>query len=145
MGGKQGFRAQYFTARNALEAGNYDVARRSYSRLIADAGPLAERLELEYAHSELRAGNFPEAARIAASLAARQSGAARGAALAVQGTAQHELGLAQLAEGKTEAGKASLVAAQAALGTVIEGHPELDPLGSMAGRHASIAARLARL
>ncbi|MEP2716396.1 hypothetical protein [Pseudophaeobacter sp.] len=145
LGPKGGFHSKYSVARNALESGDYARASRSYQRLIAEAGPLAPRLQLEYAHAELRSGNYTEAARIAGSLADGQSGEARGAALAVQGTAQHELGLALLAKGEVEPGKAQLIQARAALDEVLKSPADLDPLGSMAGRRASIAARLQKL
>lgn len=143
--GNGGFHAKYAVARNALEGGDYARASRSYQRLITQAGPLAPRLQLEYAHAELRAGNYGEAARIAGTLAQGQSGAARGAALAVQGTAQHELGLALLAKGEIAPGKAQLTQASAALAEVLKARDDLDPLGSMAGRRASIEARLQKL
>lgn len=140
-----GFQSKYAVARNALEAGDYDRARKAYLKLISQAGPLTARLQLEYAHAELRAGNFAEAAQAAGNLAQSQSGTARGAALAVQGTAQHELGLTSLSQGETEAGKAQLLAARTALNEVLKSHADLDPLGSMAGRKASISARLEAL
>lgn len=140
-----GFQSQYAVARNALEVGDYARAKRGYQKLLSQAGPLAPRLQLEYAHAELRSGNYAEAASIAGDLAARQQGDARGAALAVQGTAQHEQGLVLLSQGQVEPGKAQLKAAQAALGEVVKSHADLDPLGSMAGRRASIAARLKAL
>ncbi|EIE49687.1 hypothetical protein C357_17620, partial [Citreicella sp. 357] len=49
MGAGGGFKAQYFSARDALEDGQYNRARRQYLALIEDAGPLAPRIELEYA------------------------------------------------------------------------------------------------
>lgn len=140
-----GFQARYAVARNALESGDYARAKRSYQRLIAEAGPLAPRLRLEYAHAELRAGNYGEAARIAGDLAQSQSGEARAVALAVRGTAQHELGLELLATGEVEAGRSQLTQAQAALDEVLKAKGDLDPLGSMAGRRASIKARLQKL
>ncbi|WP_375257060.1 hypothetical protein [Citreimonas sp.] len=143
--GGSGFENRYAVARNALETGQYDRARRTYLDLIDEAGPLAPRMRLEYAHAELRAENFARAAQISGELAQTQQGAARGAALSVRGTAQHELGVALLAEGRTDAAVAQLRAAQAALAEVIGSYPDLDPLGSMAGRHAAIGARLARL
>lgn len=145
MSSGSGFQAKYAVARNALETGDYDRARKAYLKLISQAGPLTPRLQLEYAHAELRAGNFAEAAKAAAALAQGQSGTARGAALAVQGTAQHELGLTLLSQGQAEAGKEQLLAARKALSEVLKSHVELDPLGSMAGRKASISARLKAL
>lgn len=143
--GQSGFSARYAVARDALENGDYKRAKRSYAQLMPDAGPLRPRLQLEFAHSELRDGNYSEAAKLAGSLAAAQNGSARSAALAVQGTAQHELGLQLLADGETESGKQMLIAAQAALAEVLKNDPHLDPLGSMAGRKAGIEARLSRL
>ncbi|GAA6197992.1 hypothetical protein [Pseudophaeobacter sp.] len=145
MSSGSGFQSKYAVARNALEAGDYERARKAYLKLISQAGPLTPRLQLEYAHAELRAGNFSEAASAASNLAQSQSGTARGAALAVQGTAQHELGLILLSQDQTAAGKAQLVAAQKALSEVLKSHADLDPLGGMAGRKASIAARLKAL
>lgn len=145
MSSGSGFQSKYAVARNALEAGDYERARKAYLKLISQAGPLTPRLQLEYAHAELRAGNFSEAASAASNLAQSQSGTARSAALAVQGTAQHELGLILLSQDQTAAGKAQLVAAQKALSEVLKSHADLDPLGGMAGRKASIAARLKAL
>lgn len=145
IGAKAGFQSQYFAARTALEQGKYATARQGYGRLISRGGPLAPRLELEFAHTELRDGNYPRAAELAAALAERSSGAARAAALAVQGTAQHEQANALLQAGEAAEGKRMLQAAQAALSEVVATHPDLDPLGAMAGRQAAIAARLKRL
>lgn len=143
--GGSGFQTKYAVARDALENGHYDRAKRQYLVLIKDAGPLAPRLQLEYAHAELRSGNYSEAANIANSLARSQTGEARAAALSVQGTAQHELGLQLLAQGNNAAGKENLTAAQSALAEVLKTNPDLDPIGSMAGRLASIKVRLATL
>lgn len=143
--GPRSFQNQYAVARNALESGDYALAKRSYAKLLQAPGPLAARLQLEYAHAELRSGDFQAAARTAARLAQGQTGIARGAALAVQGTAQHEQGLALLAQGQAEAGRQQLEAARSALAEVLKAHSALDPLGSMAGRHASIEARLKNL
>ncbi|WP_417714522.1 hypothetical protein [Pseudophaeobacter arcticus] len=140
-----GFQSKYAVARNALESGDYGRAKRSYQRLIATAGPLAPRLQLEYAHAELRAGNYGAAAQIAGDLAKSQSGEARSAALAVQGTAQHEQGLALLAKGDVDSGKALLAQARAALDEVLKSSTDMDPLGSMAGRRAQIGASLQKL
>lgn len=143
-GGTSGFQKQYSDARSALEAGKYEQASRQYARLLPQAGPLRPRLQLEYAHSELRAGNYAEAARLAADLAQSQKGQDRAAALAVQGTAQHELGLV-LAQKGDAAATPTLKAAHAALSEVVKSYPDLDPLGSLAGRRAAIEARLKRL
>ncbi|WP_373051340.1 hypothetical protein [Thalassovita aquimarina] len=143
--GSGGFAARYAVAREALETGDYKRAKRNYAQLMSDAGPLRPRLQLEYAHSELRDGNYAEAAKLAGGLAEGQTGTARSAALAVQGTAQHELGLQLLGKGESVAGKQMLIAAKAALAEVLKNDPHLDPLGSMAGRKAGIEARLSRL
>lgn len=139
------FQAQYAVARNALEAGNYEKAKRGYAKLMQQAGPLQPRLQLEYAHSELRSGNFAEAARLSGDLARQSKGAERGAALSVLGTAQHELGIDLLQKGETESGRQLLKAALSSLSEVVKDHPNLDPLGSMAGRKASIESRLKTL
>ncbi|UWQ35176.1 hypothetical protein K3555_21185 (plasmid) [Leisingera sp. M527] len=143
--GQGGFQKQYGVARNALEGGDYAQAKRAYLKLIGQAGPLAPRMQLEYAHAELRSGDFAAAAKTAGTLAQGQSGEARAAALAVQGTAQHELGLSLLAGGQAEAGKQQLQAAQTALDEVLKSHAGMDPLGSLAGRQASIRVRLGKL
>jgi hypothetical protein len=54
----------------------------------------------------------------------------------------HELGLKALAKGDREAGKSYLEQAEAALTEVLATNPDLDPLGSLAGRKASIQSRL---
>lgn len=137
-----GFRKQYFAARMALEEGKYEKASRGYLRLMEEAGPLSARLRLEYAHSLLRAGDYPQAAAQAQGLAAGNTGLARAAALAVEGTARHEMGLAALSSGDVTQGQAQLQAAHAALTEVLDTAPDLDPLGGLAGRLASIDVRL---
>lgn len=143
--GAWSFQRQYAIARDALERGKYDRAGRTYAEMIPRAGPLAPRLRLEYAHTLLRAGDFAQASAQAGGLVRGLDGTARSAALAVQGTAEHELGLAAIAAGDRAAARTHLLAAQTALGAMLEADPDLDPLGAMAGRHASIAARLRSL
>lgn len=143
--GYQGFQKKYVVARGALEDGDYARANRQFARLMDDAGPFRARIQLEYAHSLLRAGQFTEAAQMAEAMASAESGAASAAALAVAGTAHHEMGLAALAAGEQQAGRAHLQQAQGQLAQVLKGHPDLDPLGALAGRQASIAVRLAKL
>ncbi|MGH1414396.1 MAG: tetratricopeptide repeat protein [Pelagimonas sp.] len=143
--GQNNFQAKYAIARNALENGNYDVAKRYYAKLVAEAGPLSQRLQLEYAHAELRSGNYDQAAAISSTLANSQTGNARAAALAVFGTAQHEQGLELLSTGQKGAGKTHMISARKALSEVIKTNPEMDPLGSLEGRVASISARLKTL
>jgi len=143
--GEQGFQRKYAVARDALERGKYARASQIYAEMIPNAGPLAPRLRLEYAHTQLRAGHFAQASAQAAGLVRGLDGSAKSAALAVYGTAEHELALAAIAAGERAAARRHFLAAQTALGAMIAAHPELDPMGAMAGRHASIAARLRRL
>ncbi|MGP6086818.1 hypothetical protein [Antarctobacter jejuensis] len=144
-GNATGFRKNYAVARTALEGGEYAKATREYKGLMESAGPFLPRIQLEYAHSLLRAGDYAGAARIAEGMAPSEPGAGGAAALAVAATARHELGKAALAQGDKAGGKAHLTRAAAAMGEVLEGHPDLDPLGALAGRKASIEARLKAL
>lgn len=143
--GQKGFEAKYAVARTALEEGNYEVAKRHYLKLVPQAGPLAQRLQLEYAHAALRSNDFGKAAAVTSSLANTQTGEARSAALAVYGTAKHEMGMIALGQGDTASGKAHLTAARGALAEVVKKHPDMDPIGSLAGRLASIKAQLKAL
>lgn len=144
-GSDTGFRKQYVQARTALEEGRYAQASRAYLRLMPEAGPLAARLQLEYAHALLRGGELDKAAAQARALASASSGKDRAAALSVQGTADHELGLAALERGEAGAARNHLLSAQTALGEVLEKAPDLDPLGALAGRLASLRVRLKAL
>ncbi|PWJ15798.1 hypothetical protein [Jannaschia seohaensis] len=139
------FQAQYMSARTALETGDYDRAETLYRRLMPKAGPLGDRIRLEYSHTVLRAGDFAAAADMADRVASDTTGDARAAALAVRGTAHHEMALAILGAGDPAAGAARLTEARAALREVLRDHPEMDPLGSLAGRVAAIDARLAAM
>lgn len=143
--GEKSFKSQYSSARDALEKGKYEQANRSYLRLMPNAGALQPRLRLELAHSYLRGGNFAAAAKEARSSASAQSGAGKAAAIAVQATADHELGLAALSRGDTANGKGLLKQADTSMAWVIKHHPEIDPLGALAGRRASIKVRLKAL
>ncbi|MBD3664943.1 hypothetical protein [Sulfitobacter aestuariivivens] len=140
--GQKSFQSQYTTARTALEKGQFDKANRAYLQMLPDAGALEPRLKLELSHSYLRAGNFDKAAQMAGNLANAQQGTGRAAALSVQATADHEIGLIALKKGDKETGKTHLERAKLALTEVLEKHPDLDPLGGMAGRMASIEVRL---
>ncbi|SMX40786.1 hypothetical protein [Maliponia aquimaris] len=144
-GNANSFRKSYFQARGALEGGQYAQASKEYRGLMASAGPFLPRIQLEYAHSLLRAGDHAGAAQVAEAMAQTESGAGAAAALAVAATARHELGLAALAQGDTAGGKAQLERAQDAMAQVLDSHPEMDPLGALAGRKASIAVRLRAL
>ena len=143
--GSNSFRSQYSTARDALETGRYDRANRIYIRLLEQAGPVQPRIRLEYSHSLLRDGNYNEATNQAQILSQTQTGTARSAAPAVLGSAQHELALAAILINDRDAGQRHLIAAQNAIGEVLRNDPELDPLGSLAGRQASIKVQLASL
>ncbi len=145
LSGDSSFRNQYVVARDALEAGKYDRASRVYARLLTRAGPLEPRIRLEYAHALLRGGNNAAAAREGRQLAQTQTGTARNAALSVVGTAEHELGLAAIQSGDAVTGKRFLQQAEAAIAEVLKSDPELDPLGALAGRRASIQVRLKAL
>lgn len=140
----RGFEAEYNTARKALETGRYAEANRRYAALVPKSGPLQARVRLEYAHSLLRSGDHARAAATAEALATSEP-RARGAALAVVGAARHELGLAALTKGDSKAGKDELQKARDAMREVLKDHPDLDPLGALAGRSASIDVRLGRM
>lgn len=143
--GAQTFRAQYAVAREALESGQYEKAGRGYLRLMEQAGPFAPRLRLEYAHVLLRKGDYAQAAAQAATLVQGQTGAARGAALSVKATAEHEIALQFLAQGNRAEAKRYLESADAGMAEVLKKNPELDPIGSLAARRASIKVRKAAL
>lgn len=140
----RGFETEYKAARKALETGRYAEANRRYAALVPKSGPLQARVRLEYAHSLLRSGDHARAAVNAEAVAASEP-RARGAALAVAGAARHELGLAALTKGDSKAGKDELQKARDAMRQVLKDHPDLDPLGALAGRSASIDVRLGRL
>lgn len=139
-GADGGFKRQYVVSRNALEAGQYDKAVRSYANLMQTSGHYEPWIRLEYAHALLRASQFPEAAEQAQFLATSQDGRLRSAALAVQGTAQHELGL--ILSGS--AGKALLKSARVALAEALKKNPELDTLGTLKARKAQLDKDLKR-
>lgn len=143
---RAGFKAKYQVARNALEEGSYARAGRNYKALLAQAGPLEPRVRLEYAHSLLRNDQFEAAAAEAGKVANSQTGNARLAALAVRGTADHELARAAIANGQRDAAvRARLQAAASALDAVLKHAKTFDPVGSLATRRKQIAADLAAL
>lgn len=143
--GQSSFKSQYASARDALEKGQFDQATRRYLRLIPNSGSLQPRLRLELAHSYLRSGKFEAAAKEARYLASSQSGQARAAALSVQGTAEHELGLKAISNGDAAQAKPLLQSADRAMASVIKSHSNLDPVGALASRRASIKVRLRNL
>lgn len=140
--GPTSFQSQYNAARAALESGRYGRAISGYARLLEEAGPFAARVRLELAHSYLRDNQFAAAAAQARMLAGTLDGADQAAALAVQATADHELGLVALNTGDRTKGAQFLRQADSAMKTVLQNHPDLDPLGALAARRASIAVRL---
>lgn len=140
----RGLETEYQAARKALETGRYSEANRRYAALVPKAGPLKPTIQLEYAHSLLRSGDYARAAATAEALANSER-RARGAALAVAGAARHEMGLAALTKGDSASGKAELQKASDAMRLVLKDHPDLDPLGALAGRSASIKVRLDRM
>jgi outer membrane protein assembly factor BamD (BamD/ComL family) len=142
---QKGFQSQYFAARTALEKGNYETASKMYARMLPQSGPLNDRIQLEYAHVMLRSGNFHKASQIAGELARGGQGDERAAALSVKGTADHEIGLKLFRDGDQANGVAQLKSAQQSFQEVLDTHPDFDPLGSLAGRNASITSRLKSL
>jgi len=144
--GNLGFKGRYTVARNALEAGNYSRAISNYEQLMAHSGPLEPRVRLEYAHALLRSNRYDQAASVARALAVSETGGARIAALAVQGTADHEIALARLNNGVTDGQTKSLLrAASSALGEVLSTSDDMDPLGALARRQSEITRVLASL
>ncbi len=139
------FRSRYESARNALEAGNYDKANRIYASLTENAGPFEPRIRLEYAHSLLRGGDYAEAANQARFLAQGMDGEGRAAALAVLGTAEHELGLKAVQAGDMAAARRHLTAAQTALDETLKTDPKQDPVGALKARQKDVALRLKAL
>lgn len=129
-GSGDSFQKQYTVSRNALETGKFDQAARGYARLMENSGRYQPRVQLEYAHALLRADRYDEAAAQARSLASGQSGTMRSAALAVQGTAEHELGMADTGA----AGLGYLRSARAALDEALKNDPDLDRLGTLKAR-----------
>jgi len=83
--------SDYSVARQALETGNYNLAIRRYEGLITRASQAPARLQLEYAHTLLRADRFSDAIEASQVLINHPENSIRGSALAVRGTARHEL------------------------------------------------------
>ncbi len=140
---RAGFKANYLVARVALENGQYSKATRHYGSLLRKAGPLEPRLRLEFAHALLREGKYRKAADEARTVAMQLSGAGRSAALAVQGTAEHEAARVAVRTGKTGLATAKLMkSAKAALEEMLRANPELDATGGMAARIGQIETEL---
>lgn len=141
-----GPRSDYLVARQALESGNYPLAIRRYETLIAQMGPgESARLQLEYAHSLLRANRFDDAIQAAGPLAARHPDSIQASALAVRGTARHEAARLAMERGENAQARALLEAARADLAAFLQRHSTLDSAGSMRARSELIAADLGSL
>ncbi|SDE37300.1 hypothetical protein [Ruegeria marina] len=136
--GPDGFQREYTTSRNALETGKFDKASRGYARLLQNSGRYEPWVRLEYSHALLRANEFQAAAEQARTLAASQTGPARSAALVVQGTAEHELGMTK----PGAEGDAYLRSARAALTEALNETPELDRYGALTARKARLDQQL---
>lgn len=132
--GDVGMKRQYDVTRKALESGRYDKALKGYQKLLQEPGRYEGRLRLEYAHALLRANRYQEAANEARALAGITSGPARSAALAVQATAEHELGM----QTSGPASAAYLKSAQGAFAEVLAAHPEVDTIGTLRMRKTQL-------
>jgi len=141
-----GFENRYLVARNALDAGRYDVAISGFENLIADASNpmVTRRLTLELAHSQLRQGDYARAAETARSLAGVAEGEARALALAVAGTADHEQARQRMAAGQVNEARALLTLAETDLTEMLELGAGLDAGGAMAQRLQLVRAELGR-
>lgn len=140
--GAQSFQEGYVQARSALEGGDLTRAERGYARLMGQGGTLGARLRLEYAHVLLRQEDYARASAEARTAGQTLTDAGQAAALAVQATADHEIGLAALKDGQTDTGAQFLRQADTAMAQVLKKHPKLDPQGALAARRASIKVRL---
>lgn len=139
--------SDYLVARQALETGSYAVAARRYEALLARMAPgTARRLELEYAHSLLRADRHAEAAEAAGALAGAADGSIRASALAVRGTARHEAARARIDAGDTGPEiRGLLAAARDDLAAFLRQPGAVDSAGAMRARLELIAADLRAL
>jgi len=141
-----GPRSDYLVARQALENGNYPLAIRRYEALIARMGQgESARLQLEYAHSLLRANRFDDAIQAAGPLAARNQDSIQASALAVRGTARHEAARLAIERGERAQARVLLEAARDDLATFLQRSAALDAAGSMRARSELIAADLRSL
>jgi hypothetical protein len=139
-----GARSDYQVARQALETGNYTLAARRYEALMTRLPPgTARRLELEYAHTLLRADRHGDAIRVADGLVGASDGAIAGSALAVRGTARHEAARARIDQGdRGPETRALLTGARDDLAAFLRQHGALDAGGSMRARAELIASDL---
>ncbi len=139
--------SDYSVARQALETGNYDLAIRRYEGMLAGIHPnAAARLQLEYAHSLLRADRFSEAIQATETLVARPNDSIRGSALAVRGTARHELARQLLRQGEQGARIRQLLeGARDDLDVFLGQYNSLDSGGSMRARSQLILSDLGQV
>jgi len=143
---RAGFKANYLVARVALESGQYTKASRGYASLLKNAGSLEPRLRLEYAHALLREGKFDKASDEARVVASQLKGRGRSAALAVQATADQEIGRAAINRSELTADAIQrLVAARDAFDEVLKNHPDLDPLGGLKLRRRTLDVELSTI
>jgi len=141
-----GGRSDYLVARQALESGNYPLAIRRYETLMSSMGPgESTRLQLEYAHSLLRANRYDDAIQAAAPLAARNPDSIQASALAVRGTARHEAARLAMERGEQAQARVLLEAARDDLAAFLQRNAALDAAGSMRARSELIAADLRSL
>ncbi|MCC5970470.1 MAG: tetratricopeptide repeat protein [Pararhodobacter sp.] len=138
-----GARSDYLVARSALENGNYPLAIRRYESLITQMGPgESTRLQLEYAHTLLRANRYDDAIQAASPLATRNPDSIQASALAVRGTARHEAARLMIERGQHTEARALLEAARSDLASFLQDNAALDTAGSMRARSELIAADL---
>ena len=141
--GASGFKKQYLLARTQLEKGNVQKALASYRQLAQDRSPFESRIVLELSHAYLRVADFDAARRTVQCLSKAEDTRLRAAALAVTGTAEHELALRRIASGdKGKDTRTHLKAAQSALKSMLKLHPDMDQTGAMATRLAQVGETL---
>lgn len=136
------FAKNYRMARADLEAGRYDAARRRYLSLLTATDGYVPRMHIELAHAQLRSGDYAGAIENAQVVIDADADEWHGAALAVLGTAEHEIGRRKAREGDTAA-KAHFVRALAALDDVLRTAPHLDPVGSLKKRREVLTRDIA--
>lgn len=146
LNSRAGFKANYLIARVALEGGQYTKASRQYAGLLKSAGPLEARIRLEFAHALLREGKFMKASDEARVVASKLTGRGRSAALAVQATADQEIGRAAINRSEMTADAVQrLVSARDAFDEVLKNHPDLDPLGGLKSRRSALNVELSTI
>ena len=137
----------YSVARQALETGNYSLAIRRYEGLLTRVSAhSAGRLQLEYAHSLLRSNRFSEAIQATEVLVHRPDDPILGLALAVRGTARHELARQTLERGEHDARTRLLLeGARDDLAHFLGSYGALDSGGSMRARSQLVLSDLGQI